>query len=278
MTCEPADRQGRGGRGRGRRREAAAQPFLSLWVRGSAQRRALRLPGRWVQTRTAPLSPRGHREGAEEHPTEGPRPPPLAPQPHLAQVPALTVLHRQQGPVVGSQALHAFRDVPGSHHIGMVQPRGEVERVRGADTGLTPAPQGLEVPGPGEWRGKGTAGPSPRAWQRSVRALSPGRARAPGAWLSSEAPRQAPPRFPTALKQRKWRGCRRHAAGWGQGCGAPQEERAWGRGPSLQFKGSRRLRQLFTWLMVSIFESVLNPSLRGSPGWEVGVGRGWMLL
>lgn len=78
MTCEPADRQGRGGRGRGRRREAAAQPFLSLWVRGSAQRRAPRLPGRWVQTRTSPLSPRGHREGAEEHPTEGPRPPPLA--------------------------------------------------------------------------------------------------------------------------------------------------------------------------------------------------------
>lgn len=68
MTCEPADRQGCGGRGRGQRGEAAAQPFLSLWVHGSAQRPGSGAPGAiGADPHNAP-SPGGHRKGAEEHP------------------------------------------------------------------------------------------------------------------------------------------------------------------------------------------------------------------
>lgn len=45
---------------------------------------------------------------------------------------------------------------------------------------------------------------------------------------------------------------------------------AWGR-PSLWFKGNC---SVFTWLMVSILESVLNPVPSCSGGWEVGMGVG----
>lgn len=90
----------------------------------------------------APATPRP-RPKAPERPT---RPP----QPHLPQVPSLAVLHGQQGQVVGSQALHALGDVPGGHHVGVVQPGGR-EPVR--EGGLQ-APRALES----EQRGGETRG------------------------------------------------------------------------------------------------------------------------
>lgn len=44
-------------------------------------------------------------------------------KPHLPEISSLAVLHGQQGQVVGSQVLHALRDIAGSHHIGVVQPK-----------------------------------------------------------------------------------------------------------------------------------------------------------
>ena len=133
---------------------------------------------------------------------------PQALQPHLAQVPALAVLHGQQGQVVGSQALHAFRDVPGGHHIGVVQPRGEAERVRGADTRLTPAPQSLEVPGPGGCRGEGRAALGLRR--------EPWSCEGPGSLVLLRG-HGTPPALPNCSKAEKTEGLRtaRHCVGTG---------------------------------------------------------------
>lgn len=77
MTCEPADRQGCGGCGRGRRREAAAQPFLSLWVHGSAQRPGSAAPrGDGCRPAQLPSPLVITRKGARSAPTRGPGSPP----------------------------------------------------------------------------------------------------------------------------------------------------------------------------------------------------------
>lgn len=48
-----------------------------------------------------------------------PWPPPQGP--HLAEISTLAVLHGQQWQVIWCELLHPFRDITGSHHIGMVQ-------------------------------------------------------------------------------------------------------------------------------------------------------------
>lgn len=42
----------------------------------------------------------------------------------------MAVLHGQQGQVIGSQILHPLGDIPGSHHIGVVEPKEEEKPMR----------------------------------------------------------------------------------------------------------------------------------------------------
>lgn len=42
----------------------------------------------------------------------------------------MAVLHGQEGQVVGSQVLHPLRDIPGGHHVGVVQPKKEEKSMR----------------------------------------------------------------------------------------------------------------------------------------------------
>ena len=85
MTCEPADRQGCGGRGTGRRREAAARPFLSLWVHGSARRPGSAAPrGDGCRPAQLPSPLVGTGKGARSAPTRAQAPrssPPLPSRP-----------------------------------------------------------------------------------------------------------------------------------------------------------------------------------------------------
>lgn len=97
MTCEPADRQGCGGRGRGRRGEAAAQPFLSLWVHGSAQRPGSAAPGgHRCRPAQRPLPWRSP-EGGRGAPRLGAQVPPRSP-PALRSSPAGGALSLQSHP------------------------------------------------------------------------------------------------------------------------------------------------------------------------------------
>lgn len=48
-------------------------------------------------------------------------------KPHLSKISSLAVFHGQEGQVVGSQVLHPLWDIPGSHHIGMVEPSHDLD-------------------------------------------------------------------------------------------------------------------------------------------------------
>lgn len=70
------------------------------------------------------------------------------PQPqktHSPEVSSLAVLHGQQRQIIGCQVLHPLWDIPGGHHVGMVQP-GKKGSQQALSFGSNPTPHSMSQP------------------------------------------------------------------------------------------------------------------------------------